>query len=81
MIPDIRITNRGNLHYLYYGGILVNRAVGLPAPVSGDAKAIVDRVMKATDEKEVLAKPVLEGEEPKPVSDKEEAPAMTPAQP
>ncbi len=81
LIPDIRFTNRGNLRYLYYGGILVNRAVGLPAPVSGDAKAIVDRVMKATDEKEVLAKPVLEGEEPKPVSDKEEAPAVTPAQP
>ncbi len=79
LIPDIRFTNRGNLRYLYYGGILVNRAVGLPTPVSGDAKAIVDRVTKAADEKEVLAKPVLEGEEPKPVSDKEEAPVATPA--
>jgi hypothetical protein len=81
LIPDIRFTNRGNLRYLYYGGILVNRAAGLPAPVSGDARAIVDRVMKAADEKEVQAKPVLEGEEPKPVSDKDDAPVATPAQP
>lgn len=80
LIPDIRFTNRGNLRYLYYGGILVNRAVGLPTPVSGDARAIVDRVMKASDEKEVLAKPVLEGEEPKPVSDKDEVPVVTPVQ-
>jgi hypothetical protein len=81
LIPDIRFTNRGNLRYLYYGGILVNRAVGLPAPVSGDARAIVDRVTKAADEKEVVAKPVLEGEEPKPVSDKDETPVVTPALP
>ena len=81
LVPDIRFTNRGNLRYLYYSGILVNRAVGLPAPVSGDARAIVDRVMKVANEKEVLAKPVLEGEEPKPVSDKDDAPVVTPAQP
>jgi hypothetical protein len=81
LIPDIRFTNRGSLRYLYYGGILVNRAAGLPAPVSGDAKAIVDRVMKAADEKEVVAKPVLEGEEPKPVSDKDDAAVVAPVQP
>jgi hypothetical protein len=80
LIPDVRFTNRSSLRYLYYGGILVNRAAGLPAPVSGDTKVIVDRVMKAADEKEVVAKPVLEGEEPKPVSDKDDAPVATPAQ-
>ncbi len=78
LVSDIRFTNRGNLRYLYYGGILVNRAAGLPAPVSGDASAFVERVTKATGEKEVVAKPVLEGEEPKPISDDDEAAAATP---
>jgi hypothetical protein len=81
LIPDIRFTNRGNLRYLYYGGILINRAIGLPKPVSGDGRAMVGRLTKAADEKEILAKPVLEGEEPKPISDNEDAPTATPISP
>jgi len=74
LIADARFTNRGGMRYLYNGGILVNRAAGLPAVTSGDGKALVDRLTGASDEKEAVPKPVLEGEEPRPDPDAEATP-------
>ncbi len=80
LIPDIRFANRAGLRYLYYGGLLLNRAIGLPKMTSGDGRAFVDAIEKKAKDTEVVAKPVLQGEEPKPTPDAEPAPA-SPAAP
>lgn len=51
-----RFLNRGTTRYLYPGGLLINRAAGLPAPQSGDGREVVARIL--ADDKEVSAKPV-----------------------
>lgn len=50
-----RFLNRGTTRYLYPGGLLINRAAGLPAPRSGDGAEVVARIL--ADDKEVSAKP------------------------
>lgn len=44
LTPDVRFPNRGPARLLYPGGLLINRASGLPAPVPGDGRAMVERV-------------------------------------
>jgi hypothetical protein len=75
LVSDVRFANRAGLRYLYYGGLLVNRAVGLPKMASGDGKALVEAVERKSGDTEVVAKPVLQGEEPKPTPDAEPVPA------
>ena len=57
LTPDVRFPNRGPTRYLYPGGLLVNRAPGLDAPVSGDGRAMVERLRAGEDEREVALIP------------------------
>jgi hypothetical protein len=71
LTPDVRFVNRGPTRYLYPAGLLVNRAVGLPAPIVGDMKTLVDRIVAEADEKEVSVTPKLEEDAKKPNADGE----------
>lgn len=56
-----RFLNRGTTRVLYPGGLLINRAAGLPAPQSGDGREVVARIL--ADDKEVSAKPAAAAKE------------------
>lgn len=55
-----RFLNRGTTRYLYPGGLLINRAAGLPALQSGDGREVVARI--PADDKEVSARPLTSKE-------------------
>ena len=65
LTEDVRFPNRGPTRFLYPGGLLVNRALGLPAPVNGDGSALLARVR---EDSEVRTKPIVsKPKEDKPV--------------
>lgn len=56
LTEDVRFPNRGPTRYLFPGGLLINRALGLPAPVNGDGSALLARVRGDED---VLTRPIV----------------------
>lgn len=64
LVADVRFPNTGPTRVMYPGGLLVNRAAGLPAPVSGDMKALVDSLRPAGADEGIVAAPVPEKEQP-----------------